>query len=415
MRAGGSATRAGRRICAGYSSGVRASRSSEHLAVLDGLRGLAIVLVVITHSFVTEYRPAVSFGPIAFGLEPVVLAGSLGVELFFFISGFVLFLPYAGAMCGERPLPSLGHFIDRRFIKIVPSYYLAVVVTAFFFFLPAEVEGRRFGEIVRHLTFAHSFWRESIFALVSAFWSLAIEVQFYAIFPALAALMRRWPLATYVAMLAIGEGFRIWLTATQRNQDFYWVCQLPAQLDLFGLGMICALAFVRNRVRLGEPRIARAATAVAVAALAFGTWLLDDFSHVTKTGSVADHQSWQSDHRLVVSLTIAALALGSLFAVPAWRRIVANPVLVWLSGISYNLYLWHEAILTQCLNTGFPCAGIPAPWNVDPNWKTHFFWAYAGISIVVATVVTYGFERPLLRMGTRGTVESLRRLGRAAR
>ena len=381
--------------------------TSDRLAVLDGLRGLAIVLVVVTHSFVTGFRPKTSIGHVSFGLEPVVLAGSLGVELFFFISGFVLFLPYARAMFGERAVPTLAHFIDRRFIKIVPSYYVAVVATAFLFFLPADVERRRVIEIARHLVFVHSFWRESIYALVSAFWSLAIEVQFYVLFPALAAAMRRRPLSTYAALLVVGEGFRIWLAATGRNQDFFWVCQLPAQLDLFGLGMLCAWLFVRNRARLGEAKVARVASLVAIAALAFGTWLLADFSHVTKVGSVGDHQAWQSDHRLVVSWTIAALALGSLFATDAWRRIVANPWLVWLSGISYNLYLWHEAILTQCENTGFPCAGIAQPWAVDAHWDVDFFWTYVGLSVLLAAAITYGFERPLLRLGTRGAFERL--------
>ena len=95
-----------------------------------------------------------------------------------------------------------------------------------------------------------------------------------------------------------------------------------------------------------------------------------------------------------------------------WRRVVANPALVWLSGISYNLYLWHEAILTQCANTGFPCAGIATPWAVDPHWDFDFFWTYVGIAVLLAAALTYGFERPLLRLGTRGVVERLRRFAR---
>ena len=383
-----------------------ADPSRAHLAVLDGLRGLAIVLVVITHSFVTNYRPALSYGSFAIGLEPMVLAGSLGVELFFFISGFVLFLPYARAMRGESKMPTLAHFIDRRFIKIVPSYYVALFVAAFLFFLPPEIEARRSIELLRHATFTHAFWNESMFSIVSAFWSLGIEVQFYVLFPALAALMRRWPLPTFGALLLIGEGFRIWLHVTNLNQLFYYVCLLPAQIDLFGLGMLCAYAFVRFRHRLRQPRIERSATALAIAALAFGIWLLDDFSHVTKTMSTNDHQSWQCDHRLIVEFTIAALTMGSLFALPWWRAVVANPLLLWLSTISYNLYLWHEAVLVQCGHTGFPCAGISNPWQVDRHWEFHYFVTYVGVSLVIAIFMTYGVERPLLRLGTRGAFEA---------
>ena len=379
-----------------------APHDRDHLDVLDGLRGLAIVLVVITHSFITGFRPAIVAGPFAIGIEPMVLAGSLGVELFFFISGFVLFAPYARAMCGERSVPTLRHFIDRRFIKIVPSYYLALFITGFLFFIPPDVEIERTKQLFLHATFLHPFWHESIFAIVSAFWSLGIEVQFYVVFPLVAAAMRRKPYLTFAALLAIGEGYRIWLQVTGANTDFFYVCQLPAQIDLFGLGMVCAYLYVVLRDRARTPRVRSVATAIAVAALAFGAWLLDDFAHVTKTLRVEDHQSWQNDHRLVVSITIAALALGSIFAIDAWRRFIANPVLVWLSGISYNLYLWHDAILVQCSKTGFPCSGVSNPWQTTANWDIGFFWTYVGISIAVAWTISIAIERPLLALGTRG-------------
>jgi len=386
----------------------RARTNGEHLAVLDGLRGLAIVLVVITHSFITGYRPAAGLGPFSIGLEPVVLAGSLGVELFFFISGFVLFTPYARAARGERAVPTLGHFIDRRFIKIVPSYYLALGIAAFLLFLPGDVEAARVPQLVSHAVFAHTFWHESIFAFVSAFWSLGIEVQFYVLFPALAAAMRRWPIPAYLAMLAVGESYRIWLQVSTHNQDFFWVCQLPGQIDLFGLGMLAAHGYTRLQKHAADARVRTYGTALAVAAFASGTWLLDDFSRVTKTLRVEDHQSWQNDHRLVVSFTIGALALGSLFAAAWWRNLIANPLLVWLSGISYNLYLWHDAILVQCSKTGFPCSGIPNPWQTQPHWDRTFFWTYVGISVFVAWTVTVAFERPLLALGTRGVFECIR-------
>ena len=380
--------------------------SRSHFAVLDGLRGLAIILVVATHSFVTGYRPSISLGPVAIGFEPLVLAGSLGVELFFFISGFVLFLPYARAMLGQGTRPTLAHFIDRRSIKIVPSYYIASVLAAFLFFLPPEIEARRWLEILRHASFTHPFWQNSMFSIVSAFWSLGIEVQFYVLFPLIAACMRRRPLTTYAVLLAAGEGFRLWLRATHLNENFYYVCLLPAQLELFALGMLSAYGFMRFRHLLRQPLVERWATAVALAAFAVGIWLLNDFSHVTKTMGVADHQSWQCDHRLIVGFTIAALTLGSLFALPAWRAVVANPLLVWLSTISYNLYLWHEAVLVQCEHTGFPCDGIANPWQVDRHWDIDFFATYVGVSLAIAVVMTYGVERPLLRLGSRAAFEA---------
>ncbi len=367
------------------------------------------MFVVVTHSYITGFRPNVTVGPVHtdFGVDTLVYAGSLGVELFFYLSGFVLFLPYARAACGERALPTLWHFIDRRVIKIVPSYYLALAFVAVLFYLPRETEADRTLELFRHVTFAHPFWHASMFAFVAAFWSLGVEVQFYVLFPAIAALMRRWPVPTYLGLLGIGESYRVYLHVTQRHTDFFDVCQLPAQIDLFGLGMLCAYGYVRFRKRLVGRFVAPIATALACTAVGVGTWLLNDFAYVTKTLAVADHQTWQNDHRLVVGFVVATLAMSSLFAVRSWRALVANPLLVWLSTISYNVYLWHEAIMVQCSQTGFPCSGIPKPWLTDTAWGDHYFAAYVGLSILIATVVTYGFERPLLRLGTGGAVRAL--------
>jgi peptidoglycan/LPS O-acetylase OafA/YrhL len=318
----------------------------------------------------------------------------------------VLFLPYARAAHGRQPLPTLAHFIDRRFIKIVPSWYFALLVASFLCAQPAEFEAHRWRELLRHALFVHTAWQDSMFSVISAGWSLGPEVQFYVLFPALAAAMRRWPIPTYLVLLSIAVGFRAWLHATGLNHYFYFISQLPAQLDLFGIGMLSAYAFVRYDYLLGKPLVQRGATVVAIVAFAFGTWLIDDFSHVTKTLGTSDHQAWQSDHRIVVGFTIAALTLGTLFSFPAWRGLVANPLLVWLSGISYNWYLWHGIVLNQCATTGFPCSGIPNPWQVEPNWGPNFFFTYVGVSLVIAAFITYGFERPLLRLGTRGAFQS---------
>ena len=381
----------------------------DRLPVLDGLRGLAIVLVVATHSFLTGYRPALNVGPVAVGFEPLVLAGSLGVELFFYLSGFVLFLPYAQATLGWRAPPTLAHFIDRRVIKIVPSYYLALLVTAALFYLPPDEAARRSLEIFRHLAFVHPFWYESMFAIQSPFWSVGIEVQFYFLFPLIAAAMRRKPASTCMLLLLIGEGFRLWLRAAGLSQNFYYVSQLPAQIDLFGLGMFSAYLFTRLDRPARRPRVEIGAGIVAALALVAFVWLLNDLSHMTKVGSAGDHQAWQCDHRLIVGATLTFFTLGSLLAAPMWRRAVANPLLMWLATISYNLYLWHGAIVVQCTHTGFPCAGIATPWLSDPNWGSDFFWSYLLVSLALATLVTYTFERPLLRLGTRGVFERVTR------
>jgi len=384
------------------------SDEAGHVRVLDGLRGLAIALVVLCHSGQTGFRPGFTVGQATIGLLPMVVAGSLGVEIFFFLSGFVLFLPYARSMVGEGEPPTIGHFIDRRVIKIVPSYYIALLATAYFFRQPPSEVPRLTGDVARHLAFVHPFWHESLSSISGPFWTLGIEVQFYILFPFIAACMRRSPVRTYLAMLGVGVAWRLYLVNFGLNGDPYWVSQLPGQIDLFGIGMISAYAFMRLRPYRSDVRVMRAATAVALCAAGALIWFLDDLSAVTIAGGSGAHQAWHNSHRLIFGTTLAAFTLASIFAHGAWRAIVGNPFLVWLSVISYNLYLWNCTIIVQCATTGFPCSGNAAPWAENGDWGTRFFWSYIAISIAVASLVTYGIERPLLRLGTRGMLDAIR-------
>jgi peptidoglycan/LPS O-acetylase OafA/YrhL len=379
-------------------------RDGEHLGVLDGLRGLAIVLVVLAHSGQMGYRPGFDLGPIRVGIQSLTVGGSLGVEMFFYLSGFVLFLPYARAMVEGTALPTLGHFIDRRVMKIVPSFYLVVIVSGLFLYQAAAAVPDVPREIFRHLAFVFPFWHDSLYSISSPLWSLGIEVQFYVLFPAIAACMRRRPLQTFAALVVIGESFRLWLASVGYNNDMYWVPQLPGQIDIFGLGMISAYGYLRFRAHRFDGRVSAIATVLAAASFVVGAIMVNNLYDVTVAYGTGAHFAWHNDHRLLFGVVMAVLTLSSLFARASWRAIVANPILVWFSVISYNLYLWHVPIKSQCEQTGFPCSSIPAPWSVDPNWSFHYFWAYIVLSVGVAALVTYGIERPLQRLGGRGVL-----------
>src|SRR5579872_3675094 len=95
----------------------------QRLGVLDGLRGIAVLLVLWYHVWEISFLPA----PAAW-LQFLPETGFVGVHLFFFLSGFVITYPFVGAAAARRPAPSWGHFAWRRFLKIVPSYALCIVV-----------------------------------------------------------------------------------------------------------------------------------------------------------------------------------------------------------------------------------------------------------------------------------------------
>src|SRR5579864_4400360 len=97
--------------------------AQTRLAVLDGLRGIAVLLVLWYHIWEISWLPA----PLP-ALQFVPETGFGGVDLFFFISGFVIVYPFVKAAYTGDVMPGWGQFAYRRAIKIVPSYVLSIVV-----------------------------------------------------------------------------------------------------------------------------------------------------------------------------------------------------------------------------------------------------------------------------------------------
>src|SRR5579885_950733 len=104
----------------------RASQKSS-IAVLDGVRGIAILLVITYHIGYNTvngwfYNKSDQL------VESVVTAGASGVTLFFILSGFLLFLPYARSLVSEQRWPLARVFYMRRALRILPGYYLSLFV-----------------------------------------------------------------------------------------------------------------------------------------------------------------------------------------------------------------------------------------------------------------------------------------------
>ncbi len=359
---------------------------AERLEVLDGLRGLAILQVVWYHAWlVTGQRIA--------HLNFFAEAGFLGVDLFFFISGFCLFHPYARAMREGRPLPTTRHFFYRRAVKIVPSYVLAL---AFF----ASVYHSRFAsshdallQILSHLTFLHTLDPDTYGSISGPLWTLGVEVQFYLIFPLLCPLFRRAPLLAYGSLVAVSEVYRAALAANGLNTTFWWINQLPAYFDVFGAGMLAAYGLVAARSRPVEPD-RRFLTIVSLAAFAAAIAGVAKVSAIERAADTIAVYAWINDHRTLIGPLCIVLALSTSLAVTRWRSIVAARALVFLSIISYNLYLWNLEIAVWYRNTG-----LPPPIAFGLSIAT---------AIAVATVITYFVERPLLETDFRTLWRRLR-------
>lgn len=306
-------------------SGVGAAPAAGRLDYVDGLRGLAALLVVFYHAghfFFGFDKP--DRGPIL-GL---VSTWHIGVAIFLVLSGFCIGLPYL-----RRDLyrVEVRSFALRRALRILPPYYLVMIPLAALTLLPAyQMRGKAptdHPDFVLHLLMLHNLFAENITRISGQFWSLALETQLYVAFPLLMLLARR-PWAMFAATVAIAA---LWHNVVGRFADvstpdklFTFRVSVFAMLPAFAMGIMAAAAVAKGR---HWPRAAGAAGLLAlVACFGLGQSVLD-FVPLYYLASLA-----------------AALLLGSELPRAVLSSLSYRP-LVRIGEVSYSLYLIHNAIL----------------------------------------------------------------------
>ena len=229
-----------------------AFHSQARLGVLDGLRGIAVLLVLWYHIW------EISWLSPSWWLDFLPATGFVGVHLFFFLSGFVISYPFIRAAQRATPQPSWRHFAWRRFIKIVPSYVLSIAAAYAIGY--AQVQPNARSSRPRHALALYPYVVSVRYGTIDGvLWTLAVEVEFYCIFPLIWWCFRRQPWLTAGAMIAAAWCWRAALAACCFSTLFAQYSEnLPGYLDIFAFGMISAYAFTRfgDRWRASRARYA---------------------------------------------------------------------------------------------------------------------------------------------------------------
>ena len=325
---------------------------------LDGLRGLASLLVAIFHCWVfTDARLGDG------DLRALVAAFGRGVDFFFVISGFVLFLP---VVLREGSFGDVRAYFVRRVARIVPAYYVSLAIQVFTvrwltgFPLPFTTLGGWI-VIVAHLLFlqhelpaslarAAGFWGNVMgFGVNGVVWSLSVEALFYVTLPLVAASFFRRPARAVAIAVAASLVWRVValnapaLVATSQNVTAAprLLDQFPAYLGHFAFGMSAAMLYVRVvRDRLWRlPAPATAALAVALVVLL--VWTLIAHGH----GIGRSLTYFRQLQEILPSLVFAALMALAAIA-PVWPlSLLERPVMRWLGDVSYGVFLWHQPMI----------------------------------------------------------------------
>lgn len=366
-----------------------AKLNGSRIDVLDGIRGIAILLVFWHHAS-GKIPPSMGFGPFGIDLTPFSATGGYGVDLFFFLSGFCLFHPYARAHFTASPSPTLRHFISRRIAKIIPSYLIAVFGMLLVGYATFPSLGEAWHHIILHIFFLHTLFNDSFASIGSFLWSLGVEVEFYVLFPLIAWCMLREPILTLLGALTLGCGARTY-GLHHPWMDIWKVARsLPLEIDLFVTGMFAAYAF--HALESTHHTKRDPAWTWAWTFLALGGVLL----YIAACAIV--YKNAQERQMLpFLEFAFFAVTMGSLFGAPRWRSIVAHPFLTFYAVISYNLYLWHEVVLAKIPQHG-----------IVPEGASHslaLMLLNFLCSTLLAILLTYGMERPLMRLLMRNPLE----------
>src|SRR4051794_34410196 len=150
----------------------------------DGLRAIAALSVVVTHtSFLTGANGYTPFGGFYARMD-------IGVAIFFLISGFLLYRPFAAAHLDERPGPAVRPFFRRRALRIFPAYWVALTVVLLVSDGP-NAQHTDPGSLLRYYSLLHIYSPEHVLGPISQAWSLGTELSFYLFLPLYAAFLAR--------------------------------------------------------------------------------------------------------------------------------------------------------------------------------------------------------------------------------
>ncbi len=343
------------------------------MPLLDGLRGLAIVLVLFYHQTIL-----VSAAPMDEWLARISAAGWIGVDLFFVLSGFLI----TGILYDAKGSAHyFRNFYARRVLRIFPLYYAVVIFSLVLLPQLGHYKAVNFGRIAGSEIWYWVFLSNVSIAAAGEFrhaildisWSLAIEEQFYLIWPLVVLFFSRSALIKIcLGCIAFSLGLRIVLVLTGVPPIAVYVLT-PCRLDGLAVGALLALSVRGTASAPSWTRHAPKIFPVAGALLAaLALW----------QGGLAWDNRWvQTLGYTLLAIFFGALLAQILVTAPQTRlaRVFGSRVLIAFGIYSYALYLFHmpvRGVLRDFVFNRFPFSilGSLVVWQI--------------LFYVVATVLT---------------------------
>jgi peptidoglycan/LPS O-acetylase OafA/YrhL len=415
------------------SQSIAQQEKQSTIAALDGVRAVAALFVIGFHIDAINKTDLLLPAKYPF-VSALITFGGSGVTLFFVLSGFLLFMPYAKALLFAAKWPSARQFYIRRALRILPGYYTAL-------FLMIILFQRQYLQLAywkRLLLFVTMFMDSSpqTFRQINGpFWTLAIEWQFYMLMPLImfgfywivnrlrGSPKRRFfsVLGCCLAVIAYGLSIRyigiysinhpeqtFHLPMVVRNVAVFLLYGMAGKyLENFAMGMlICACFTYAQHPEFGAK---------------LKTWLLNNSRWLRRFGLVVllftavwHFQMVQSSvvqfaflnpskpvfdwlNEMVIAIGYASWVLAILFGSHNLAGLFSFPLLRKIGTISFGLYMWHLPLLVLYHDKIVPLLNLGGARQIYLS-----YWVWAVICVLpVATASYLLVERPGLKLRAR--------------
>jgi peptidoglycan/LPS O-acetylase OafA/YrhL len=376
----------------------------------DGLRAVAAMTIVVFHIaslFTVNLNQARYIGPYFTRLD-------VGVAIFFVISGFLLYRPFAAAHFGGSAPSRWRDFWWRRAVRIYPAYWI-VLTAAIFLFRSAHLHG--VGDYTRHYALVQIYVPAYGLAGIVPTWSLAVEVSFYAALPIYAgivgvlvaragrsrALLVEAGAAAFLYLFGLGVRVFLFYKDGVGSPSAQW---LPAECDLFALGI--GLAVFSAAASAGLAATATNGVARALRWLgdnAYASWLLAVGAFVlvcniglsTNFGVETVDRKVEVAHQILYGLVALFVVLPAVFGPQdrgVGRRVLRSRVATSIGVVSYGIFLWHFDWMNQL-----------SDWKLDRGVHALrfpiLFALTLAFTLVVSSLSWFLVEQPILRRASR--------------